>query len=165
MEAVMEKRRGSAAGQRKDEVVAATVRMKKRSRTKGASANARGKRNQELGRSGEDAAVRYLARRGYEIVERNWTCFAGEADIIARDGDVLVFIEVKTRSDLSMGFPSEAVTKDKRERYEKIACAYVADHELNEMLLRFDVMGILIVDDERMMVRHHINAFSAESLS
>ena len=99
------------------------------------------------------------------MVERNWQCFAGEADIIAQDGDVLVFVEVKTRSDVSMGFPSEAVTKEKRERYERIACAYVADHDMSEMMLRFDVVAIVMVDEERVMVRHHINAFSAESLS
>ena len=57
-----------------------------------------GERNAELGRRGEDAAARFLDRRGYEIVERNWTCAAGEADIIARDGDSVGVVEGKTRS-------------------------------------------------------------------
>ncbi len=165
MEAVLEKGRGVALGQRDGEVVAGTVRQKKRARSKRSPAHAQGKHNQELGRRGEDAAARYLVRRGYTLVERNWQCFAGEADIIAQDGDVLVFVEVKTRSDVSMGFPSEAVTKEKRERYERIACAYVADHDMSEMMLRFDVVAIVMVDEELVMVRHHINAFSAESLS
>lgn len=102
-----------------------------------------------------------MVKRGYEILDRNWTCFAGEADIIARDGDILVFAEVKTRSDERMGFPSEAVTKEKRHRYEKIACAYVADHEFTDMMMRFDVLGMLVIDEERFVVRHHINAFCA----
>lgn len=121
----------------------------------------RGKRNKALGKRGEDAAAQYLVKRGYEILERNWTCFAGEADIIARDGDILVFAEVKTRSDERMGFPSEAVTREKRQRYEKIACAYVADHEFTDMMMRFDVLGMLVIDEERFVVRHHINAFCA----
>lgn len=165
MEAVLDKERSTVGSKREDEVVAGTVRMKKRKGARKSGTEARGKRNKELGRRGEEAAVRYLVKRGYEIVERNWECFAGEADIIARDGDILVFVEVKTRSDLSMGFPSEAVTREKRERYEKIACAYVADHDFTEMMLRFDVVAIVVVDDERVMVRHHINAFSAENPS
>lgn len=132
-------------------------RAKKGSET----AMSRGKRNKALGLRGEEAAAQYLVNRGYDILERNWTCFAGEADIIARDGDILVFAEVKTRSDERMGFPSEAVTKEKRQRYEKIACAYVADHEFAEMMIRFDVLGMLVVDEERFIVRHHINAFCA----
>ena len=54
--------------------------------------------NKRLGRLGEDVAARYLVSRGYEIIARNWTCQAGEADIIARDDDILVFAEVKTRA-------------------------------------------------------------------
>ena len=57
----------------------------------------------ELGKKGEDAATKFLLRRGYKIVERNWRCPAGEADIIAFDGSTLVFVEVKTRSDIDKG--------------------------------------------------------------
>ena len=65
-----------------------------------ADPNARGRRNQALGARGEEAAARFLQRNGYTILERNWTCFAGEADIIAVNDEALVFVEVKTRLDV-----------------------------------------------------------------
>lgn len=116
--------------------------------------------NKELGRRGEDAAARFLAQRGYEILERNWECPAGEADIIAQDEGGLVFVEVKTRSDASMGFPAEAVTAKKRERYEKIACMYAQDHDVADAAVRFDVVSLVVVAPDRAMVRHHINAWA-----
>ena len=75
-----------------------------RGRKKGSGAAAGAdSHNIELGKRGEDAAARFLYRRGYEIVERNWTCSAGEADIIARDEEWVVFVEVKTRSSCEKG--------------------------------------------------------------
>lgn len=118
--------------------------------------------NKELGRKGEDAAVRYLERRGYDIVERNWSCIAGEADIIARDDEVVVFIEVKTRTGAANGLPGEAVTKNKRERYEKIACAFLADYDVIDVPVRFDVIAITLIDSDRAMVRHHMDAFGVD---
>ena len=117
-------------------------------------------RNKELGRRGEEAAARFLFHRGYDILERNWTCVAGEADIIALDGDALVFVEVKTRTGSAMGFPAEAVTAKKRDRYERIACLYLEEHGFSDMMVRFDVVSI-VVSDRRAVVRHHINAFEA----
>lgn len=120
-----------------------------------------GKRNKELGRRGEDAAALYLVRRGYDILERNWTCFAGEADIVARDGEALVFVEVKTRSNVEKGFPAEAVDAPKRERYEKIALAYLSEEAYSDIPVRFDVVSIVVLAPDRAFIRHHINAFSA----
>ncbi|KAB1650975.1 YraN family protein [Adlercreutzia muris] len=121
----------------------------------------RGRRNRALGARGEDAAVRFLEARGYHILERNWTCFAGEADIIAADGTTLVFVEVKTRRDDSHGLPSEAVGRAKRERYEKIALAYVTDHFFDEAVVRFDVVAITVLPEDRAFVSHHVGAYSA----
>lgn len=123
-------------------------------------AQGRGSRNRELGRRGEEAAAEFLHRHGYDVVERNWTCFAGEADIIARAGDTLVFVEVKTRRGTSHGFPAEAVDAAKRERYQRIALAYQAERRLEDLAMRFDVVSI-VVSDRRAVVRHHINAFEA----
>ncbi|NBI31783.1 YraN family protein [Enterorhabdus sp. P55] len=120
----------------------------------------RGSRNRDLGRRGEEAAAKFLHRHGYDVVERNWTCAAGEADIIARVGEVLVFVEVKTRRGVSYGFPAEAVDEAKRERYRRIALSYLAERRLGEVPLRFDVVSI-VVSDRRAVVRHHINAFEA----
>ena len=124
-------------------------------------AEAIGCRNRELGRRGEDAAARFLDRRGYDIVERNWTCAAGEADIIARDGDALVFVEVKTRSNTEKGLPSEAVDAGKRRRYERIAALFLVDYDVVDVPVRFDVVSIVVVPPDRAFIRHHIGAFSA----
>lgn len=121
----------------------------------------RGELNAELGRRGEDAAARFLYRHGYDIIERNWTCAAGEADIIARDGDWVVFVEVKTRTSLEKGFPSEAVNARKRQKYEKIAALFLSQYDAVDVPVRFDVVSLLVVGEDRAMLRHHINAFAA----
>ena len=115
--------------------------------------------NLDLGRRGEEAAARFLVRRGYEVIERNWTCPAGEADIIAKDDECIVFVEVKTRMDEDQGVPEEAVTAEKRKRYERIAAFFLRDYEEVNIQVRFDVIGILVLTPDRAMVRHHINAF------
>lgn len=122
-------------------------------------AASQGDRNRELGWRGEEAAARFLERRGYDIVARNWTCFAGEADIIARDGDAIVFVEVKTRSGYAKGLPAEAVDAAKRDRYERIAAAFLAEYDVVDVPLRFDVVSIVVVAPDRAMIRHHIDAF------
>ena len=142
------------------EVPAAAYPIEESPQSKSRSTRSRGRRNRELGRRGEDAAARYLYRHGYEIVERNWACCAGEADIIARDGRTVVFVEVKTRRDCDKGFPSEAVTAAKRERYEKIACVFLSNCDLDDVSVRFDVMSIVVVGTDRAFVRHTIDAFS-----
>ena len=116
--------------------------------------------NQELGKRGEDAAARYLRMLGYEILERNWKCPAGEADIIARDGCTLVFVEVKTRTNLKKGLPSEAITPQKRARYERIAGWYLHDScEYVDIPVRFDVIALLVAKKDRALVRHYRHAF------
>ncbi len=118
--------------------------------------------NKEIGRRGELAAARYLERCGYEILERNWDCPAGEVDIVARDEETLVFCEVKTRTSLDHGLPSEAVDSNKRNRYEKIAGWYLRDYEFTDIPVRFDVVALLVVGNDRALVRHYINAFGTE---
>lgn len=118
--------------------------------------------SRELGMRGEEAACRFLKRRGYAVFERNWTCPAGEADIIARDEDgTLVFIEVKTRSSLEAGLPCEAVTPRKRARYERIAGYFLAEYDGPECRVRFDVIAILALGNARALVRHYVNAFGS----
>lgn len=139
---------------------------KKPAGAKGAKADADhsrkiGVRNREFGRRGEDAAARYLQRRGYDIVARNWTCHAGEADIIARADDAIVFVEVKTRKDASMGLPSEAVDARKRKRYEDIAMSFLSGYDACDVRVRFDVISVMQIAPDRAFVRHHIDAFGA----
>ena len=115
----------------------------------------------ELGRRGEEAAAKFLQRRGFEVIERNWKCIAGEADIIALCEDTLCFVEVKTRSDVQKGFPSEAVNERKRDRYERIAACYLKDHVYDDLRVRFDVISILVLNNDRAFLRHHANAFGS----
>ena len=117
-----------------------------------ADPNAQGRRNQALGARGEEAAARFLQRNGY--------CFAGEADIIAVNDEALVFVEVKTRRNADKGLPSEAVTRAKREKYERIALAYIQDHFFGEAVVRFDVVAIIVLSDDRAFIRHHLGAYS-----
>ncbi len=116
----------------------------------------------DLGRRGEAAAVNFLKRKGLEILEQNWTCFAGEADIIARDESTLCFVEVKTRRGVEKGFPEEAITPAKRDRYEKIAACYLQTTDYVDFRVRFDVISILVVSPTRAFLRYHVNAFGGE---
>lgn len=80
-----------------------------------------------LGRRGESLAARYLAERGYVILDRNWRCDAGELDLVARDGDSLVCVEVRTRRGRSLGSPEESITAAKQERLRNLAWAYMIE--------------------------------------
>lgn len=115
--------------------------------------------NKELGRRGEEAAARFLERRGYDIVARNWTCPFGEVDIVARDAATLVFTEVKTRSNCEKGLPEDAVGPEKRRKYEKLAAAFLQDYDAVDLRVRFDVVALLIIAPDRALIRHHIDAF------
>lgn len=117
----------------------------------------------ELGRLGEDIAAQYLEHRDYEVIERNWTCPYGEADIIARcpDGGGVALVEVKTRfSRLGSNdtFPELAVNDDKLARYKLISMQYLATHP-QEHLIRFDVIAINLSGPRRGHLRHICNAY------
>jgi putative endonuclease len=96
-----------------------------------------------LGRYGEDVAAQHLSQAGMAILERNWRCRDGEIDIVARDGDVLVVCEVKTRSGTGFGTPLEAVTRVKAARLRRLAALWLAERRLNVPAVRFDVVGIV----------------------
>ena len=96
------------------------------------------------GKFGEEVTVKYLKDHGYEILERNFHSRWGEIDIIAKDGECVVFCEVKTRKSISYGRPSEYVTKNKMEKIIKTAMVYIGDKE-EEM--RFDVSEVYIEKD------------------
>lgn len=97
----------------------------------------------KLGQWGEDLAVRHLQQAGLVVLERNWRCSIGEIDIVARDGDVLVVCEVKTRSGLDYGSPLEAVTPEKTQRLGRLALAWLAAREIRAKQIRIDVVGVV----------------------
>jgi len=113
-----------------------------------------------LGNRGEDAAAAYLERIGFTIVDRNWRAKAGEIDIVALDGSTLVLCEVKTRKTVRAGTPEEAVTPAKQRRYKRLAEAYIQAAGVEPETTRFDVISILVIGDDRALLRHHRDAFS-----
>lgn len=119
--------------------------------------------NKDLGERGEEAACAFLIRRGFDIVERNWVCAAGEADIIAIEDETLHFIEVKTRMSEARGFPAEAVDVAKRDRYERIAELYLRSLEGgDDICVTFDVISILVTGEHRAFLRFHRNVLSGD---
>ncbi len=97
-----------------------------------------------IGKTGEALACRYLKRRGYEILERNYKTKIGEIDIVARDGRVLVFVEVKTRKSDHYGLPEEAINAKKIRKLTQLGELYIKHKRLYKSEARFDVVGILM---------------------
>ena len=112
-----------------------------------------------LGSRGEKLAARTLKREGFRIVERNYTCPAGEIDLIALDGDTLVFVEVKTRSASDAAFPEENVGYHKQRQLTRVARMYVNAKSAQDYPLRFDVVAIELPNRGKPTVEHFINAF------
>ncbi|MFH1084405.1 MAG: YraN family protein [Chloroflexota bacterium] len=97
---------------------------------------------QRIGRRGEDLACQALEHRGYAIIARNWRCGAGEVDIVARDGDCWVFVEVKTRRSRTLGVPELALTSPKLARLRMAALQYLGEHGLDQVDWRIDLTAI-----------------------
>lgn len=100
-----------------------------------------------LGQYGEDKAAAYLERAGLAIIDRNWRhSRRGEIDLIALDGDVVVFVEVKTRRGIGAGLASEAVTQTKLDRIRSLGATWA--HEHNQFVdYRFDIVGVYVRED------------------
>jgi len=110
----------------------------------------------ERGKRGEEKAAEFLRSQGYKILEENYRWRGGEIDIIARDGDYLVFVEVKARASLAFGTPEEAVTKAKRRKLVRTAQKYLLEHP-TQLGVRFDVVALSGGE-----ARLYKNAFSLE---
>lgn len=113
------------------------------------------------------AVSRYLEHRGYTVLETAWKCPVGTCDVVAEDDNALVFVDVSARRDATRGFPTEWSGEDVRDRRERIALAWLAEHEgAVDMPIRFDNIAMLVMDGSRAMIRHHVNALraSAEAL-
>jgi len=102
--------------------------------------------------------MRYLTRRGFELVERNYRTRYGEIDLILRKDELLVFVEVKLRRGIGFGNPLEAVTLQKQTTLRSLAEQYLSDHDPDFDTVRFDVVGIL-VDGNEVRVSHVEDAF------
>jgi putative endonuclease len=96
----------------------------------------------KIGRCGEDIAVRYLSGKGYNVIERNFHSQQGEIDIIAREGNYLVFVEVKNYSFRSFGNPLGSVNKAKKDSMIHAARTYLYKNNIRDLYCRFDVLAI-----------------------
>lgn len=113
----------------------------------------------DLGRKGEMLAEDYLRKKGFEIVDRNWTHKRIEIDIIATNQEFIVFIEVKTRSTQGWGMPEEAVSDKKIRRIVEAADFYLNEKNINKPA-RFDIISI-ILNDNKTDILHIEDAFMA----
>lgn len=111
-----------------------------------------------LGQKGEDIAASYLQGKGYQVVTRNYYTRYGELDIICTYKNILVFVEVRTRSNLSYGSPEESITPKKIEHLRKAALIYLGTCHLSYDEMRFDVIAILLTGDNT-SINHIPNAF------
>lgn len=111
-----------------------------------------------FGKTGEDLAAEELERRGYEIIARRWRGWSGEIDIIAHDGETLVFVEVKAREDHDFGDATESVTMRKRQKIVSVAKQYARETRWIDRPCRFDVVAIHL-DLGRPVVTVYANAF------
>lgn len=112
-----------------------------------------------LGQTGEELAAAYLQRAGYKILVRNYRQKCGEIDIIANDKGTLVFVEVKTRNNMSFGSPFSAVTEKKQRQIGRVAQDYLSRHNLFDRAARFDVISILMDRDQPPVIELLPNAF------
>jgi len=113
----------------------------------------------ETGKIGEDIATRYLEQIGYEIIQRNFACKIGEIDIIAKDKEEIVFVEVKTRASALYGLPKEAVDQTKKKHIYRSAEFYIYIRHLENYSVRIDVIEVY-KKQGKFKVNHIKNAIS-----
>ena len=115
-----------------------------------------------LGNRGEVAAAHFLERLGYRIIERQMRNHFGELDLVAINGDLVVFVEVKTRTTLLAGHPTEAVTTTKQRKITRCALAYLKRRGWLERSVRFDVIAVVWSgEDDAPQIQHYISAFDS----
>lgn len=113
----------------------------------------------ELGRSGEDVATEYLKKKKYKVVDKGFRFLRGEIDIIAYDGETLVFVEVKTRKSTRFSQPEESVTPAKRKQLRRVAQGYLLRKHIQDVECRFDVISVTFDELEGYTVKHITDAF------
>lgn len=111
--------------------------------------------NKQIGKIGEAAAAEYLIKKGYEIVCRNFSTRFGEIDLICRDNDTIVFVEVKAKTGGDFGSPEEMFTRYKKEKVKRMATIYLKGIEV---LCRIDMVAVELTNDgEITVIRHYEN--------
>lgn len=112
----------------------------------------------ERGRAGETQAVKFLQQKGMRIVDCNWRCSIGELDIIAREGEVCVFVEVKSAGQVSDFRPEHRVNREKQKRIKRLAHAFLKSNRM-DCPIRYDIITV-IWDQGEVKIEHFVNAFA-----
>ncbi|MFN0275766.1 MAG: YraN family protein [Chitinophagales bacterium] len=115
-------------------------------------------RHLELGKKGEEKASEFLRKKGYEILVTNWRSGRAEVDIIAKHKNVVVFIEVKTRTSYAFGYPEESVSSQKQKLMAKAAGDYLYENKL-ENEIRYDIIAVYSSKDGKWFIKHFEDAF------
>jgi putative endonuclease len=115
-------------------------------------------KHNELGRKGEEIAVSFIKRKGYKVLETNWRHRKAEIDIIAKKDEVLIFIEVKTRTDDYFGRPETFVDRKKQQLIADAASVYMEEVG-HEWEVRFDIIAVLFHNEAYQSVDHFVDAF------
>jgi putative endonuclease len=111
---------------------------------------------QKTGRYGEALAERYLIEAGYQILAKNWRCAVGELDLITRQGETLVFVEVRTRRGTQLGSPEESITPAKQAKLTELAYTFLAENNLEDDAWRIDVIAIVLNRQNEVQRLNHI---------
>jgi len=101
-----------------------------------------------IGKEGEKIAAAYLKKNGYEIIEINYRCPIGEIDIVAKEKNDLVFVEVKTRKSIDLGYPEQAVGMRKQKKMSQLALWYMQKRKIADTNARFDVVAITLIPEK-----------------
>lgn len=117
------------------------------------------KSHRQIGNEGEDLACEFLINKGWKILQRNYYSGRSEIDVIAKDGEFYVFVEVKSRSTDFFGRPEEFVNKKKVQRVFQAAETWIIEKNLSGAPMRFDVIGILISKSDKPSIFHLQDAF------
>jgi putative endonuclease len=123
--------------------------------------NNSGLTRKQLGALGEQFALEHIRQLNYRILDKNWRCRTGEIDLIAMDGNLLVFIEVRTRSGIrTFGTPQESINAKKQQQVTETAQFYTLRHQMINRQLRFDVVSVLTDKTGDLLSLEHLqNAF------
>jgi putative endonuclease len=113
----------------------------------------------KLGKLGEEVAEKYLQKKNFRIVEKGYRLQRGEIDLVAYDGNTLVFIEVKSRGPEALGFPEESVHSRKQKQLRKIAEGYLVMNNIDDVECRFDVISLLFDEMGDYSLTHYRDAF------
>lgn len=115
--------------------------------------------NKIIGNFGEEIAEKYLRDNQYKILEKNYRCKFGEIDIIAKEGEYIAFIEVKTRTSSLYGMPGEAVNYSKQHKISKVAQLYILKERLFTCNFRFDVIEVFLNEENNTSIKLIKDAF------